>query len=155
MPINRRRRQQSSTWAILLATSLGVASASPAAQVAQALAVFEECRVLVQMDVYTQAIERCEEAVRLDPKLPDPYFMLGAAHDALCRRGATTLPEDVTSLPGSLPRYAAATATVAPRSARRLRGTGGVSRRCARDPSRRVRCTFRPPSRTTASRRPD
>ena len=48
------------------------------------------------MDAYNQAIARCEEAVRLDPKLPAPYYMLGAAHDLLWQQEtrASATPDD-------------------------------------------------------------
>lgn len=97
MQISGRPRRRFSTGAILLATSLGVvlASRAPAAQTTPAEAAFEECRVLMTMEVRNQAIARCEEAARLDPKLPDPYFLLGAAHEALAHEeaGAAT-PDD-------------------------------------------------------------
>jgi tetratricopeptide (TPR) repeat protein len=95
MSISGRRRQRFSTGAILLAMYVGVASASPAAQVVPATAAYDECRVLVQMEAYNKAIQRCEEAVRLDPKSPDPFFELGRVYYFLAQQLPTTTPADV------------------------------------------------------------
>src|SRR5450759_3054026 len=98
MQTGDRGHTRFSRGAILLSTCLGVALASlaSAAQRTPAEAASEECRVLLTMDVYNQAIARCEEAVRLDPKLPDPYYMLGAAHDLLWQQEtrASATPDD-------------------------------------------------------------
>jgi TonB family protein len=70
---------------ILFAVVIGVgALASPVRAVqSPGQAAADECRTLLSIDVFNQAIARCEEAVRLDPKLADPYLMLGNAYDRL------------------------------------------------------------------------
>ena len=84
MQISGRAHERLSKSAILLVTGISVALASPVrAGQSPGQPAADECRTLLSIDVFNQAIARCEEAVRLDPKLPDPYLMLGTAYDRL------------------------------------------------------------------------
>src|SRR5436190_8792948 len=38
------------------------------------------------MDLLNRAIARCDDAVRIDANLADPYLILGSAHDALWQK---------------------------------------------------------------------
>jgi protein TonB len=84
MQFRTRRHVRLLSRVTLLVICIGVALASSvrAAQ-SPGQAAADECRTLLSIDVFNQAIARCEEAVRLDPKRPDPYLMLGNAYDRL------------------------------------------------------------------------
>jgi tetratricopeptide (TPR) repeat protein len=75
-------------------------SRTAAAQTAPASAAFGECRVLYTLGAFDQAIARCDEAIRLEPKWPNPYFMLASAHDSLSWKEAYTSPgADASRIP--------------------------------------------------------
>src|SRR5688500_12821755 len=63
----------------LLALALAPAALAAAGTPAEAASL--ECKSLLGQRNYTAALARCEESVRLDPKLPEPHYLLGATHD--------------------------------------------------------------------------
>jgi TonB family protein len=74
--------------------ALALAPAAPAAAGTPAEAASLECKSLLGQRNYNSALARCEESVRLDPKLPEPYYLLGATHDAFWQQKANT-PERI------------------------------------------------------------
>jgi TonB family protein len=57
--------------------------ADQAGRAATARAAADDCRSLYATREYERAIERCEEATRLDPRMAEAFYYLGASHDAL------------------------------------------------------------------------
>src|SRR5262249_28621190 len=92
-PIEPGEVRMGTVWIVAVAAGLQTAGG---AQAPSAASAFEECRVLTQMDVYNRAIERCEEAVRLDPTSPDPHAMLAGAYESLARQGTGTTSREAS-----------------------------------------------------------